>query len=118
LVPKNTPQIPFRFGEFVRRLVGTGDAGIVDQHVEPAERLDGGGNRSGYLGFLRRVAMQVDGLATLAFQRGFECVSWLVENVEDGDGCAFFAEAICNGGADAECGAGDDGDFAFEAVHD
>ena len=111
-------QVPVLLGHLEEQVVA-GDAGVVDQHVDPAELVDhalhgglGGGrvddvaadaHRAGTVGELEPAGSLLSG--------------GLVE-VEDRDGGALAREALRDAEADASRCSGDDGDTAVVATHE
>ena len=92
------------------------DAGVVDEDVEPAERLLRLGEQALDVGLLRHVGLDGDGLAALAGDLGDDAVGpFLAGGVVDDDGRPLGRQVPGDGGADALGRAGDDGDLARES---
>ena len=80
--------------------------------------LDGRVDDALGFGGLRDVAPNGDGFAAGGGDGGDDGLgAGLAGGVIDDDGCAFGGEGLCDGGADALGGAGDDRDFTCELAH-
>ena len=93
------------------------DAGVVDEDVELAEALNSRVDGVAPAIFAGDVEGDEEGLAAGVVDFGGDFLTLLMEDVAEDDVGAFFGEEACFGGAHATGGAGDEGDFAFQA-HD
>jgi hypothetical protein len=107
--------------EHLRRLVGRVadrelDAGVVEAHVEPAQRIDGGGDEGDDLVFVGDVARHpehpVPGSGQLVGNRHQR----RLVDVGQHHRSAGLGERASGGQAHAGAGAGDQGDLAGEVV--
>ena len=91
------------------------DAGVVDHHVEPAERLDRLVDEPLQVLDLADVGLHADGLVAELRDLAFEVLGrLLVGDVVDDDVGALAGEGEGDGLADAAVAAGDDGDLALQ----
>ena len=92
------------------------DAGVVDQHVQPAEQLPGAPDQPRVEVGVGHVAGEGVHLADGAEVAG-DAVEAIRRDVADQQPGALLEELPGDGHADASPGAGDDRDFAFEQTH-
>ena len=94
-------------------------AGVVDEHVELAERVDGGLHAR----FGRFLIADVPGehgdldIGVLLADVVGDLIERVVGEAAEEDVGAFAGELVGDGFADAGAGAGDDGRLSFEAFH-
>ena len=109
--------VPLGLGEFVRRLVDPCDAGIVDQHIDAAERGDDVVDGAAYVGLAGDVHMPVAGRVSGRGKLVGERATFFVQHVEEGDARTFLRHAGRAGAADAARRSGDDAGLAEQSVH-
>ena len=107
--------LQLRFGDVADVLVGMLLAGIVDEHVEPPELVDGFLDRALAETLVADVAGNGDRPASFLFDNvlGLGGIVVLAQ-VQDGDVGAFAREQGADRAANAAVAAGDDGDLAVE----
>ena len=110
-------QVPVLLGHLEEQVVA-GDAGVVDQDVDPAELVDDALHRGLRGGGVDDVAADADRAGTVGEVEAARGVGGggLVE-VEDRDRGALAGEALGDAEADASGCSGDDGDAAVEPTH-
>ncbi len=109
--------VPLGFGDLVGESGRTGDAGIVDQHVQAAELGGSGVDGALHRRLVADVHVPVAGARAAGPERGGDGFALGVVQVEQGDRAAFIGQAFGAGAADAERGARDDADLASDPVH-
>ena len=93
------------------------DARVVDQDVEPAERLLRLGEQAEDVGGIGHVRLHGDRLAPLGGDLGHDAVrAFLAGGVVDDHGRPRLGQVFRDGGTDALGRAGDDGDLARESL--
>jgi len=94
------------------------DAGIVDENIDPAERLLGLFEQPAHVRRLGDVGLHRNGLAAFGRDRGRNAVgALLVGRIIDHHGGACRRQGFGGRGADALGGARDHRDFSFEIAH-
>ena len=109
--------LPVRQGGFFHQAANATDAGVVDQHVKPAEARGGDGDGFLPIGLAGHVEVNEDtGAAHLVNLRLYPAAI-VVQDVADGDLGAFLGKQPRLGGAHAARAATDECYLAVESAH-
>ena len=98
-------------GQVLQRHRGRADAGIVEQHVEPAESFFGRGEHRLHRGRVAHVGRHDEALAVGLGALLGGLVELVLAAADERDTVALLHQRKRDGFADAGAGAGDEGDF-------
>ena len=109
--------VPLSLGELVGRLVGAGDASVVDQDIDPAEPPGDFTQYALDVGFARDVELPETGVGAARGEFVDEGVCLPDQDVANRDRAAFLGHAQGGGPPEAERATGDHRDLPLQSVH-
>src|SRR5690606_18917615 len=110
--------VPLCLRHFMRGFVDASDAGIIDDHIDPAKSrrdiIEDFGNGT----LAADITVPVASGATISRHCAHQRFAGLIEAVEYGDRSSFLRHTDDGGAPDAERTTSDDHSFLLESVHD